>query len=378
MRFIRRALTAVTGATGSNHDRGSGSHPRGFGQDIDSGGIMWRRILVPFAVLAVPLSLVAGPAAAQTADAQGSSTAVITPASGAAGSTVTGSGMNWTPGDHIQAEWGDDYSNLGSPVVVASDGTFTDSFPIPTNATLGSHQVLFWDQEGRFFEVADFDVTNGSSPSPNCPPKPNPSVGFSKTSGPIGTQFSAAGSGWYPNDTVAVQLPYGSKGLFGLTQITWPADSSGDWKVNITVMKPTPPGTYELTFSQSACGGLTIDLNFTVTAPSPQAVTNLFNDQNLPACIISMVGLSADIVGAGEARGAVTTWDVALNILETTGGLAGFYDELRTNSYWAALISSTIIDPLNECVSGVQLLLNDTAGQAGTAVGQWMAKNLRV
>ena len=185
-------------------------------------------------------------------------------------STVTGSGMNWQPGDHIQAEWGNDYSNLGSPVVVASDGTFKDSFAIPTNATQGSHQVLFWDQEGRFFEVANFDVTSGSPPSPTCPPKPTPSVSFSKPSGPIGTQFSAAGSGWYPNDTVAIHLPYGSKGLFGFTRITWPADSSGDWQVNITVEKPTPPGTYELIFSQSSCGGLKFTLNFTVTAPPPR------------------------------------------------------------------------------------------------------------
>ena len=338
---------------------------------------MWRRILILFAVLAVPLSLVAGPAA-QTADAQGSSTAIITPASGPAGSTVTGSGMNWQPGDHIQAEWGNDYSNLGSPVVVASDGTFKDSFAIPTNATQGSHQVLFWDQEGRFFEVANFDVTSGSPPSPTCPPKPTPSVSFSKPSGPIGTQFSAAGSGWYPNDTVAIHLPYGSKGLFGFTRITWPADSSGDWQVNITVEKPTPPGTYELIFSQSSCGGLKFTLNFTVTAPPPPTLPNLLTDRNLPACIISMVDLSLDLVGAGEAKGAVSTWDVALNIFDTTGSLAGFYDELRTNHYWAALINSAIIDPLNQCISGVQLLLNDTAGQAGIAVGQWMKKNLRV
>ena len=125
---------------------------------------MWRRILMLIAVLAVPLSLIAGPAV-QAAVAQGASTAVITPVSGPPGSTVNASGANWTPGDHIQAEWGDDYSNLGSPVMVASDGTFTDSFAIPSNATLGSHQVLFWDQEGQYFEVANFDVTN-TSPSP--------------------------------------------------------------------------------------------------------------------------------------------------------------------------------------------------------------------
>jgi hypothetical protein len=72
--------------------------------------------------------------AASPADADGSSV-TLTPASGAPGTTVTASGSDWTAGDGIQAEWADDDSNLGSPVVVAADGTFTDSFAIPTAAT---------------------------------------------------------------------------------------------------------------------------------------------------------------------------------------------------------------------------------------------------
>ena len=103
---------------------------------------MSRRILILISVLAVSLALSAG-LAAQAAVAQGGSTAAMSPASGPPGTTVKASGANWTPGDHIQAEWGDNDSNLGSPVVVASDGTFTDSFAIPSSATQGSHQVLF-------------------------------------------------------------------------------------------------------------------------------------------------------------------------------------------------------------------------------------------
>jgi hypothetical protein len=122
-----------------------------------------RRILILIAVLAVPLSLIAGPAV-QAAFAQGGSTVVITPASGPPGSTVNASGSNWTPGDQIQAEWGDNDSNLGSPVVVTGGGTFTDSFAIPSDATSGSHQVLFWDEQGRYFEIA------------HCPNRPQRSV----------------------------------------------------------------------------------------------------------------------------------------------------------------------------------------------------------
>ena len=133
------------------------------------------RTAVPAAVsdsrgLAAPASSAMARPATQAASPQADdSAAVVTPASGAPGITVSASGTNWTPGDHIQAAWGDDNSDLGSPVLVASGGTFTDSFAIPAKATAGSHQVLFTDQESRYFEIASFNVTSASpasSPSP--------------------------------------------------------------------------------------------------------------------------------------------------------------------------------------------------------------------
>ena len=56
-------------------------------------------------------------------------------------------------------------------------------------------------------------------------------------------------------------------------------------------------------------------------------------------------------------------WDGALTLLDATGKLADFLDQLRTNHYWAALINAAVIDPLNDCLIGVQLLLNDTSGK---------------
>ena len=118
---------------------------------------MSRRILMLLALLAVSLSLIAGPTA-QKAIAQGTSAATVAPTSGLPGSSVTGSGANWTPGDQIQAQWADDNSNLGSPAVVASDGTFKVSFKIPSSAAAGSHQILFWDIQSRYFVFANFTV----------------------------------------------------------------------------------------------------------------------------------------------------------------------------------------------------------------------------
>ena len=105
------------------------------------------------------------PAGANSALAQGScagSCVTISPASGPPGTTVTAAGSAWPAGDQIQAIWGSTSGpDVGSPVTVSSNGTFTLSFTVPTNAALGSTQVFFWDIQGRYFEVADnsFDVT---------------------------------------------------------------------------------------------------------------------------------------------------------------------------------------------------------------------------
>jgi cell wall-associated NlpC family hydrolase len=122
---------------------------------------MSRRILMLLALLAMPLLLIAGPMT-QKAIAQGTSTATVAPASGPPGASVIGSGANWTPEDQIQAQWADDNSNLGSPAVVASDGTFKVSFKVPASAVAGSHQILFWDIQSRYFVYASFTVAQAT------------------------------------------------------------------------------------------------------------------------------------------------------------------------------------------------------------------------
>jgi hypothetical protein len=238
------------------------------------GVIMMRRVLIFIAVLAVPLSLIAGPVV-QAASAQGVSTAVVTPASGPAGSTVNGSGSNWTPGDHIQAYWSDDNSTLGSEVVVASDGTFTDpGLKIPTGATPGSQQILFSDVEGRYFEVANFDVTGTAPPPPPACPSA-PAVTFSPSSGPLGTTFTISGSGWVPGGKVTSTLPYGSRGWFTGYQ-TPTVNASGGFSYTETVGTgpggPTPPGTYTFTYVEKYGGcSPSFGQTFTVTPKPPPA-----------------------------------------------------------------------------------------------------------
>ena len=216
------------------------------------GVIMMRcRLLILISVLAIPLSLIAGPAV-QAASAQGVSTAVVTPASGLAGSTVTGSGSNWTAGDHIQAYWSDNNSTLGGEVVVAPDGTFTDpGLKIPTGVASGSHQILFSDVEGRYFETASFDVT-GTSPSPPPSSCSAPSVSLTPSAGLVGSQFVMKGAGWISGGVVHITLPNGSQGNFGASNATPTVSAGGTWQTTVTVGK-SPAGSYTFTFAETGC-----------------------------------------------------------------------------------------------------------------------------
>ncbi len=309
---------------------------------------MSRRLLILIAVLAVPLSLIAGPAV-QAAFAQGGSTVVITPASGPPGSTVSASGSNWTPGDQIQAEWGDNDSNLGSPVVVAGGGTFTDSFAIPSDATSGSHQVLFWDEQGRYFEVANFDVTGASSPPPSSCPAP--SVSFTPAAGPVGTTFTITGDNWAPGGTVTSTLPYGSPGWFTGYQ-TPTADASGSFSYKETVgtgpSGPTPPGTYTFTYVEKYGGcSLSFHQTFTVTnsqpSPpgggiSPGAPSNLTVTAINPNDIRLTWQDNSDNQTGFEINNGVISRDVGANSTAYTwGGLApGTYMCFKIRAYNSA------------------------------------------
>ena len=231
------------------------------------GVIMMRcRLLILIAVLAIPLSLIAGPAV-QAASAQGVSTAVVTPASGLAGSTVTGSGSNWTAGDHIQAYWSDNNSTLGGEVVVAPDGTFTDpGLKIPTGVASGSHQILFSDVEGRYFETASFDVT-GTSPTPPPSSCSAPSVSLTPSAGPVGSQFVMKGAGWISGGVVHITLPYGSKGIFGAADATPTVSAGGAWQTTVTVGK-SPAGSYTFTFAETGCTSQTGTFKVTASPPT--------------------------------------------------------------------------------------------------------------
>jgi Neprosin len=89
------------------------------------------------------------------------STVAINLMQGPAGTRVTGTGTNWQLGDRMQVTW--DGATILANTNVRSDGTFTASFNVPSNATAGAHNIYFTDLDSRYFLVAIFTLTPGQA-----------------------------------------------------------------------------------------------------------------------------------------------------------------------------------------------------------------------
>jgi Cutinase len=127
-----------------------------------------RILVVIIAVAALLLALVMPSVTGSSRALAQTSSAAINPTQGAPGTSVTGTGVNWPAGDHIQAVWDGTTGNyVGSPAVVNPDFSFTVTFSVPSDAAAGSHVVVFWDSEGRYFETASTPFTVDSNPSPS-------------------------------------------------------------------------------------------------------------------------------------------------------------------------------------------------------------------
>ena len=177
---------------------------------------------------------------------------------------------------------------------------------------------LAWDPNVSPYYVC----TTTPKPKSTCPPTPQPRIYWSQIAGPQGARLSLTGNGWYANDTVTIHLPQG----FHVARTSWPADSRGDWQLNIRVGDSIPPGSYGLTFSQSACGGLHVTGDFKVTMTYNQWVNAVSSINDLvqagnDGCKIvhcpqawtkSLIGKAIEIIGKAELVyyvGKITYYD---------------------------------------------------------------------
>src|SRR5947208_16763374 len=101
------------------------------------------------AAIALPLS-------GSNAHAQAAPTIILNPTSGPGGTVVTVTGSGWVPGREVFMRFGTSGPSIATPIV-ASDGTFSTTVTIPSNAMLGP-LTISGDQAG-VTKTATFTVT---------------------------------------------------------------------------------------------------------------------------------------------------------------------------------------------------------------------------
>ena len=229
------------------------------------------RLLILIAVLAIPLSLIAGPAV-QAASAQGVSTAASsTPCSFEPATTCQSTDPTVTQNVHYYGDqsgctyvwdvsWGDGQSK---PNLTNTDPP--DGYMFLANHTYAAARTYAISLTGQ---VTAGDCTASTftaqftllSPAP---PAPSPRIYWSTTSGRSGTGVTLTGNGWVPGGIIDIQQQEKNV-LLGITP--WYVGSDGTWKESFTV-QDAPPGTYNLSFSETS-GHLKVTGSFRVVDPA--------------------------------------------------------------------------------------------------------------
>jgi hypothetical protein len=198
--------------------------------------------------------------------------------------------------------------------------------------------------------------------TPKPQPATNPTIYWSRTSGPPGIHFTLTGNGWAPGGTVQVHLP--SKGSF-YSNASWSVDSHGDWQQNFTV-GDARLGAYTLSFSENT-GHLQVTGSFSVlVAPTMTNKTwdgyevnygqrytsvsaNWTEPQYPPVAAVLHSGLAAFWVGLGginshlQQIGTAVGYGVPLKNGKQTSAYYAWYETVPDNPNHPALINKPVM-----------------------------------
>jgi cutinase len=190
----------------------------------------------------------------------------LTPNSGAVGSKFVMAGKGWLPGGTVAITLpgtapGFFESTTPFTPKVAADGTWQLTAIVGKPSAAGGYTFTY-AETGCASQTGTFTVTASPPPAPSC----SPSVSISPGSGPIGSKFALAGTGWKAGGSVKITLPSGSAGIFQASTWNPAVAANGTWQFTATVGK-SPAGRFTFTFAESGCASRTA--TFTVTAPPP-------------------------------------------------------------------------------------------------------------
>jgi uncharacterized repeat protein (TIGR01451 family) len=179
-------------------------------------------------------------------------TITLDPIEGPPGTEVTVQGSGWIPGDTVFLQFVVNMEEDGSytehtiwydvgEAPVGDDGTFTTTFTVPAEAKdLGVQKVIAGTFEESWLTDAPFHV---KEEVPSCP---EPTVTLSDSFAKHGDTITIQGKGWLPGGTVTFTMT--GPEHYDIASI--PVPESGEWGINLHVVDATPPGNYELGFSE--------------------------------------------------------------------------------------------------------------------------------
>jgi len=154
-------------------------------------------------------------------------TFAITPTSGPAGQLVTITGAGFAPGNGVGLYYDDSYTGYISST--DSAGSITSLTFIVPASTVGSHTLYVIDGYGNRSDPRTFTVTQ-------------PTIGICPTIGPAGQPVTITGTGFAPNNAVALYYDSSYTGYGGATnadgnivafQFTIPASAVGDHRIDL-------------------------------------------------------------------------------------------------------------------------------------------------
>jgi hypothetical protein len=190
-------------------------------------------------------------------------TITLDPTEGAPGTEVTVTGSGWIPGDTVFIHFAV-AGNEVAQATVGDDGSFTATFTVPADAEIGEQLVIAGNLDVSRQTDAPFRVPE-STEQPSCP---EPTVTLSASSGKAGDTITIQGKGWLPGGTVAFTMSGPEQ--YDITSM--PVPDSGEWAINLHVVDATPPGDYDLVFSENHEGcELTVTQLFTIVVDLPGA-----------------------------------------------------------------------------------------------------------
>jgi len=206
---------------------------------------LFRLILLPLLAIGLFLPALAMGGAAHAATAP---SLAVSPSSVTAGGTFALSGQDFTANSTLVIKL--DSATLSSTVATNGDGDFgPTSLTVPAGTTVGNHSVSAYTTGGTLLAATGLQVL-----------APTATILLVPTSGAPGAQIRLDGSGFTPNEAVAI-----AQGATTLANAT--ANSQGQISVAVPLPQRLSPGAISLTATGST-SKISGSATYTVAAPS--------------------------------------------------------------------------------------------------------------